>query len=211
MVGPKAEVRSVEALVQFRQALVGFGQEVAGAADLVEAELHRVRQWIEVEQVQYWKHAVDEAEQRLAEARVELERAETTSRPEDRPSCHVQRKLYELAKRRLSYCEHQLRVVKHWRGLLEREMHNLAGRIGKLRDVADIDVARAVATLDRHIQALRDYLATSGPATSAPASPLPPPDSASRLPPLGPPRVSEPDSMPDPRTPLSDNASHEKR
>ncbi len=170
MNAPMADVRSVHTLEQFRQALVRFGREVEDALSLLELELRRVQEWIEVERPDYWAEAYRQASQRLAEARIDLERCDTALGADERPGCQVQRKAYERARRRLAYCEEQQRVVRQWRAKLDRARHTLDGRIGKLREVVELGVARAVATLEQKMDAIRAYLNVRQPVPDVGAS-----------------------------------------
>ena len=185
MVEPAAYVRSVASLERLRHGLCEFQREVLDALAVLELELRRAEEWIGERQPRYWAEAARVADQRLAEARIELERCETTTRPDDRPSCHVQRKAYERARRRLAYCEEQRRVVRRWKTLLDREIRKVRGHLGKLTDVAETQVPRAIASLDRMLEALHNYLAVAQQSTprSAEMPPAPRLTEGEQLPP----------------------------
>lgn len=192
-----AHVRSVESLERLRHSLVEFRREVINALAILEMEIRRVEDWIERRQPLYWAEAVRRADHQLSQARLDLERCETAVRPDDRPSCHVERKAYEQARRRLAYCEQQQRVVRRWKSVLDREIRNLRGRLGKLTDVAETDVPRAVAALERMMAALANYMAVDQP----PAEPLAGGSSSPPPPAAVPHSEAEPDS---PDTPMDD-------
>lgn len=158
---PAAHVQSLEAILLFRQVLAEYQSELREAATALSLELQRAMDWIEHDRPRYWNAQFQQASERLTEARGELERCETSIRPEDRPSCLVQKKAYERAKRRLRLTEEKQRLVRHWRIALQQEAQGFRSRLAKIRDVADTDLPRALAALDRIIAALERYLNTS--------------------------------------------------
>ncbi len=160
---PAANVQSIESLREFRLALLDFQHEVRDALTTLSLELRRAMDWIEQDRARYWPAAVQRASDRLVEARSDLERCETTTRPEDRPSCMVQRKAWERAKARLRLCEEKVKVVRHWRITLQHEARQFEGRLATMLDQADMELPRALAALERMLESLERYARPSGP------------------------------------------------
>ncbi|MBM4000739.1 MAG: hypothetical protein FJ297_14580 [Planctomycetes bacterium] len=159
MTGSPANVRSIESLREFRAALAVFQRRAEEAVTTLSLELRKAIDWIEQDRARYWPNEVKRASDRLVEARSNLERCRTTTRPEDRPSCMVEQKALERAKARLRYCEEKVRTVRHWRIALLHEAREFEGRLATTRDQAETDVPRSLAALERIVESLERYLA----------------------------------------------------
>lgn len=157
----RAEVRSVDALHQFRLALVEYEDNILESVTLLELEMRKALDWIEHDRSSYWPEQVRRSSDKLTERRNDLERCEMAIRAEDRKSCMVERKALDRAKQRLRLCEQKVNVVKKWRVELSQQGAQMSGRLARLRDVIERDVPNAIATLGRLITALEQYAAVS--------------------------------------------------
>ena len=63
----------------------------------------------------------------------------------------------KLAKRRLSFCEDQVKVVKRWILAVRQELNEFEGQAAKMTSILDSDIPRAVTTLERMLRALDKY------------------------------------------------------
>lgn len=152
-----ANVTSIEAIRAMRGTLVNFETGARDALTGLVLEARRGMQWIETDQRRYWPAQAKKASEALIEARNELERCQLRVGSEEAPSCYEQKKKFEKAKRRLRYCEDQVRNVKRWVQLIRQEMKEFDGQIAQMTNCLDMDVPRAVAALGRMIDALEKY------------------------------------------------------
>src|SRR6478672_2897055 len=101
-----ANVNSISALERFRAALAQFSDESTQGLSTVDTQLRRFRDWLEHDQLKYWKHQIRVREDRVAEAKSDLHRClAATIDPHRTPSCYQEKKLLEQAKRSLADAE----------------------------------------------------------------------------------------------------------
>ena len=153
-----AQVRSIDALEHMAAALRVFAEEASVALDDLRMDLHRVIQWIEYDQKDYWTQELRRAQQMVTEARLNLERARMFRFGDNEPSCHAEKKALEAAQRRVEAVRRKLETVKRWGRLLEHEATECRGAVAPLAHWVQTDVPRAVALLHRLSGALESYV-----------------------------------------------------
>ena len=62
-------------------------------------------------------------------------------------------------------------MVRAWRRKLQHEFEEFRGKIGRLHHVADVEIDRAIAALDRILRALDGYIERSTPSAAANTDP----------------------------------------
>jgi hypothetical protein len=155
----RAEVRSIDALNQFRLALVEYEDQMLDSLTMLKLELHKATVWIDHEQPTYWSSESRRSSEKLVVAHNDLERCEMAIRIEDRKSCMVEKKALERAKLRLRLCDQKINTVKKWKVVLHQESSLMTGRLAKLRDVIERELPRAMATMERLVSSLEQYAA----------------------------------------------------
>ncbi|MBI3838823.1 MAG: hypothetical protein HY288_12940 [Planctomycetia bacterium] len=175
-----AYVGSIRAVRDFRAALVTFAQEAREAIGSYEMEVRRTLDWLLEAQPQYWKLEVRKCEDRVTEAKIELERRRNSKLPGgETPSCMEERKALERARARRQYAEEKVESVRKWGYVAQREEVEYAGRANQFGGTLDVDLPQAIATLDRVLTTLESYLAISDPGgerpLTTPAAPVPRP------------------------------------
>jgi hypothetical protein len=153
-----AEVRSIDALQRMASALRVFADEASIALDDLRMDLHRVIQWIEYDQKDYWTQELRRAQQRVAEAKLNLERARMFRFGDSQPSCYEEKKALEAAQRRVEIARAKLEAVKRWGRLLEHESTECRSAVAPLAHWVQTDVPRAAALLRRLTGALESYV-----------------------------------------------------
>ncbi|MBC8357201.1 MAG: hypothetical protein H8E66_34960 [Planctomycetes bacterium] len=157
-----AKVTSIDAVRALRSALIKFEENARNGVIGLELEIRRAVDWIDVDRRRYWPVQVKKASDGLAEARNALERCQLKYGSEEPPSCYEQKKNYELAKRRLRYCEEQVRKVKHWAQAIRRELTTFEGQMAEMKLCVDSEIPRAVAAIGKMLAALERYAGTDG-------------------------------------------------
>ena len=165
-----ANVTSIDAVRAFRAALVKFEENARDAVTCLQLEIRRAVTWIEVDRRRYWPEQVKQASEELAEARNALERCQLKYGSEAAPSCYEQKKDYERAKRRLRYCEDQVRKVKQWTQIIRQELTQFNGQMAQMTTCIDTDLPRAIAAIGNMLNALERYAQATGNAAPRPAS-----------------------------------------
>ncbi len=161
-----ANVTSIDAVRAFRAALVNFEENARDAVTCLELEIRRAVNWIEVDRRRYWPTQVKQASEELAQARNALERCQLKYGSEEAPSCYEQKKNYERAKRRLRYCEEQVRKVKHWTQVLRHELTQFDGQMAQMTICVDSELPRAITAISNMLNALERYATRLGNATT---------------------------------------------
>jgi len=168
-----AKVTSIDALQTFAGALRRFGHVASSALEELELELQRAVDWIQEDRKSYWKHELHRGWEQVAEARVNLQRAQTIRRMVDRePSCVDERRALEKARRRARIAEEKVERARHWSRMVERAVNEYRGSAGKLAGWLETDLPQGLALLGRMSEALESYvrLESSGESTVADAA-----------------------------------------
>lgn len=157
MPGP-AQVRSTDAVEAFSAALVRFAERVQNALDALDGEVHRADDWIEHDRPGHWRTQIREAEDRVHETKLDLERCLLmTTVDGQRPACREQKAALAEAKARLEYCRDKAERVRHWQRNFRHEMFEYDGRIGQLRGLLDQQIPAARGMLAKIVRRLEEY------------------------------------------------------
>ena len=152
-----ANVRSVEAIREFKAALLRFMDDARDALIAWRMELARARDWIETDRPAYCERNVRDGWTRVSEARADLELSRNRSVSGQRAASRDEIIALEKAKQEVRRAEEMVETVQQWRQTLEHEIHEYDGHLMRLDTLLDIDLARSLATLDRMIAALDTY------------------------------------------------------
>jgi len=153
-----AKVRSIDAVGTFSAALKNFEEEASGALTSLDMEVRRALEWIHQDRKEYWKQQVRRRQDKVGEARGDLERRMTYRATDEQPSCHEEKVALEKAKRRLRVAEEKVQIVRHWARVLDHEVHEFRGSINQLAHWLQIDYPQSVAALERMMTALSAYV-----------------------------------------------------
>lgn len=163
-----AKVTSIEALLQFKAALIEFSEAVQMSLGEANSDVNRVLGWLRNDRVNYWKQQIRYRNNRLADAKSELMRAEISS-SDTRASAVIERKIVEKWKRQVAEAEQKVQNIKQWSFKLDRELPIFKGRCQSLARVVEGDLPKALAKLDRLSTALEKYVKIAPPVGSSQA------------------------------------------
>ncbi len=167
-----AHVKSVAALENFRAALGLFGDEVSQTLAALQAEIQAFVDWLEHDQLKFWRAEIRSREERVAEAKADLHRClSATIDPQRTPSCHVEKKALDLAKKRLQEAEDKLKLVRRWIPLVRQAVMEYRMKTEPLRGAAASDVPAAAARLRSSIERLEEYLRIAPPSAAGSLTP----------------------------------------
>lgn len=207
-----ANVLSVQALKDFRVALCNFVEESRNALSGVDMELRRMRNWLERDQLSYWQMQVKRRHEAMMMARTELHRRKISQMGSDAVSDTEQKEALREAQRRLRVAEEKVEIVKKLIPVFQHAVAEYLSHSQPLGDHLSGGIEKTLATLERMIVSLEDYLAVAPPASprmdlpaaeAAPSaamsdgSPRPPAVAESQTP-AGEDLVPEPPSAPGP-------------
>lgn len=165
----QVRVASLDRFQDFRAAYAKFGDAAQQALLTVEMEIRRMLDWLEKDQVAYWKGEIRRREEKLNEAKAALHRKRITATFGNVVQDADEIVAVRRAKERLEQAEAKLKTVKQWCLIIEQEIQEYRPPAQVLANVIDADVPKALSSLDRMMDAIEGYLNVA-PATAGPAA-----------------------------------------
>ncbi len=159
-----AKVLSVQALKDFRVALVTFTEEARNALGGVDMELKRMRDWLERDQLSYWQMQVKRRHEAMMTARTELSRRRISQQGSDAISDTEQKEALREAQRKLRVAEEKVEAVKKLIPIFHHAMSEYTSRATPLADHLSGGVDKSLGSLAKMIDSLESYLALQAPA-----------------------------------------------
>lgn len=164
----QARVTSIDAVQSFRTAMHEYAHDLRDGLTMLTLEVRRAVEWLDQDRPRYWPEQARRASDELAQAKSELARCQLRiDQSGNPPSCLVEKKAVDQAKRRVSYCEDKVRVVQHWRRMIRHDLDEFEGRITNTQDYLDGEWQRALAAIERILRALDSYVAVSAEAPTS--------------------------------------------
>ena len=154
-----ARVKSVDALREFREALLAFIDDARNALTAVDMENRRITDWVNNTQKFYWINEVKRRREKANEIRGELHRRKLSGGGETEAKEAVR-----IANARLREAEEKVEIVRKAAPVLQHAIDEYLGQGRPLGDMLSGDLEKAVAKLENMANALEKYLATSLPA-----------------------------------------------
>ena len=114
-----AYVRSIEVLQDVKVGLIAFCEDARSVLSAVDMEVRRTRDWLEREQLTYWKAQIKRRNEEVGMARSELHRRRLSASNSEAISDTEQKEALRLAQRRLAEAEEKHEKVKRWIPILE--------------------------------------------------------------------------------------------
>ncbi len=160
----QADVRSIEALKEFRAALAMYAEEALGAVASVKMEARRTVYWVQHDRKSYWQEQLKRRREQVAAARAEVARRRLAKTPEHTPAYSEQKELLRHAEAGLREAESRLVLIKKWEPMLAQAVLEMHASIRRIGDLAGGDVPRAQHLLGRLVEALEAYIREPHPA-----------------------------------------------
>ena len=163
----QARVGSIDAIQDFRAALIRYSERARRALDDVTGEVKRTRGWLESEQRQKWEGEYRRRARHLEQAQQELFSARLSSMKQDKSA---QQMAVKKAERMLAEAEQKLAVIKRWRQAYDARVEALAKQLETLQDMLTRQMPKGVVSLSNSIRHLQDYAEVNAPRPAAAAS-----------------------------------------
>ncbi|MDX1963777.1 MAG: hypothetical protein SFX18_11525 [Pirellulales bacterium] len=159
-----AQVQSLDALHEFRAALIIFQSTARQALEMLETEARQGVDWICKEQPRRWKSENRKAWDGLGVAKDNLRQARIQRQLSDHiPDCTDEKKALARAEQRLKTTEQKLAAVQHWGREAQHAWNEFQARFAQTISLLDGDLPRAIAQLQKIIAQVEDYLAVRAP------------------------------------------------
>jgi|SRR5262245_2457734 len=172
--GPGADVRAIDALQDWHNALCVFRTEALEALGSISMEVRRAFDWID-EEAKGWRGEARQAEDDVVRAKSELAQRKSPDFSGRVPDTSVQEENLARAKARLRFAEDQIEVCRKWATRLPKMVNEeYEGASRRLGTFIDVEVAAAIADLNTRINTLHAYtdikpVAQEAPPPEAPA------------------------------------------
>jgi hypothetical protein len=156
-----AEVASLDAVRDWKTAIVSFRAMAQDALVAVELAIRRAFDWLD-EQRNRWQQEIRIREEELTRAKSELWRKKNMPII-GHPDCVAEEKAVRRALARLEEAEQKLEKTRQWGIALRRAVEEYEGPGRRLAFRLEGDVPRGLAMLEQKIAALESYLAIPAP------------------------------------------------
>ena len=168
---PRANVRSLDAIRQFRPSVVRFEDDVTAALTGLRTELNRTLQWLDHDCPAYWQQQIRNGFDSVNEARTQLGRKQMMTVAGRHPDCIDEKKAFARAKQQLEFAQEKLKLCRQWSIKAHRAADEYSSRIGRTEQAIAQGLPRVMAILERIVLALESYTASDRPSRSdAPTS-----------------------------------------
>ncbi len=174
-----ARVTSVQAIADFRAALLTFCQEAKEVLASIDMENRRMTDWVERDRLSYWQREIRNRQEDVAQAKADLFRKQITRITGQNPDFIEERDALKLATYRLEEAEDKVQQCRRWgTRLLPRAIDEFQGPGRQLAGMVEGNPPSIVLFLDRVVRSLEAYLdleVTSGRDAGSPNSEVPSP------------------------------------
>lgn len=153
-----ANLRSTESLKDVKTSLVKFGDQADMALTEVDMVARRVVEWLQTEQPHHWKNQIRIWEEKTAAARNSLQAKRVSTVGGQRPDTTAEEKEFRRCEAKLRYANDKARACKKWAKVVEDEIDEYRGRTAQLSRAVDVDIPKAMHSLDQMHAALDSYM-----------------------------------------------------
>ena len=157
----RAHVSSVDALEAFRSNLIVYISKARPTLEEVSADVQRMRDWLENEQLAHWAAEVRQRSQALREAQQALFSSKMSRLREESAA---EQMAVQRTKRALDEAEGKLKILKQWNRVFDNRVDPLVKQMDKLHTVLAHDMVQALAFLAQAINTLDAYAGIAPPA-----------------------------------------------
>ncbi len=151
-----ANVTSIDAIREFREALGSFIEDARNALTAVELENRRNNEWVKNTQRLYWLNEVKRRREKMNEIRGELHRRKLSGAGDTEAKEAVR-----IANHRLRESEEKVEIVKKAAPILQHAIDEYLGLSRPLGDMLTGELENCMALLQRMADALDDYVRIS--------------------------------------------------
>jgi hypothetical protein len=161
-----ANLRSIDALVQFRGELLNFIAVARQSLEMLEVQARQGVEYITKDRAHFWKYENRRSWDGLTQAKDAYRQARIQRMVADRvPDCVDEKKAIQRAELRLKTSEQKLQAVKRWSQEADHAWNEFQGRYSQTLGVLDGDLPHTVAVLEKIITQIEKYMQTSIPTT----------------------------------------------
>jgi len=162
-----ARVTSVQAIADFKAALLSFCAEAKEVLATIEMEIRRTGDWVERDRLPYWQREIRNCNEEVAQAKADLFRKQLTRISGQNPDYLEEREALRIAHFRLEEAEEKARQCRRWASRqLPHAIDEYEGPARQLAGIVEGNPPEMVILLNRVIGSLHAYLELEAPAES---------------------------------------------
>lgn len=155
---PGADVRALDALQDWHDALCVYRTDAQESLSSIALEIRRAFDWVD-EQAKRWYRLSREAEEDVVRAKAELNQRRTPDYAGRIPDTSVQEENLALAKARYEFAMDQIDVCRKWAVRLPRMVsEEYEGSARRMGNFLEAELTNAIALLNDRIRMLHSYL-----------------------------------------------------
>jgi hypothetical protein len=162
--GNTADVRSIDALKDFRAVLALYAEEAQGAIGSAKIEAKRAVYWLRHDRKLFWTEQIRRRRLMVAETRAELNRLSISTSSENSMAMSEARERVRKAEMALREAEAKTALIKKWEPILQVAVLELYASLRRITDLSSTDVVRASVLLGKLVDTLEAYARDAPPA-----------------------------------------------
>ena len=163
-----ARVHDPQSIRAFRAAVIKFIEASNAALTDAESEITRRIGWCEGEQTAFWNHNIRKLIDLIGQLKEQIRMKKLFKDSSGRTSSAFdEEKKLRAAQVKLEYAEQKLANCRKWAKQLQREHLMYRGGVQRLQTVLSADLVGGVATLDRVLTQIDQYLNAGVPELAA--------------------------------------------
>lgn len=153
-----ANLRSTESLKDIKTSLVKFADQADMALTEVDMVARRVVEWLQTVQPQHWKGQIRRWEEKVAEARNTLTAKRIGTVGGQKQDTSAEEKAFRRCQASLRHAQQKAEACKKWAKIVEDEIDEYRGRSAQLSRALDVDIPKAMHSLDQMHASLDSYM-----------------------------------------------------
>jgi hypothetical protein len=162
-----ARVTSVQAIADFKVALLAFCQEAKEVLASIEMEIRRMTDWVDRDRLSYWQREIRNRQEEVSQAKADLFRKQITRISGQHPDFLEERDALRLATYRLEEAEEKVQKCRFWGGRqLPHAVDEYEAPGRQLASMVEGNPPAIIILLDRVIRSLEAYLDLDTPGDS---------------------------------------------
>jgi exonuclease VII large subunit len=154
---PRANVRSLDAIREFRPSVRRFEDDVMAALSMLRTELNRTLQWLDHDCPSHWQQQIRNGYDSVAEARTTLTRKSMMTVAGHRSDCIDEKKALAKAKQQLEFSQAKLQLCRQWSIKAHRAADEYTARIGRAEQALGQGIPKMMSLLEKMVLALESY------------------------------------------------------
>ncbi|MFC7336539.1 hypothetical protein ACFQY0_05060 [Haloferula chungangensis] len=155
----QARVASIDALEEFRTALLRYQNRATQSLDDVSGDVKQMREWITFDRRMHWQSEVKRRTRKLEQAEAELMSSKFSELKDDHS---VQQLAVKKASRSLAEAEEKLRVTKRWARDFDAIVAPGTRQLDGMRERLSTSLPKSISAMGETIGLLRDYAEVRG-------------------------------------------------